>query len=460
MLWKACKEACLLGQSILKMIIKLPEDVNYIISRLEAAGYEGYAVGGCVRDSLLGREPKDWDITTSADPTVVKSLFRRTIDTGIEHGTVTVMLQENGYEVTTYRIDGKYSDGRHPEKVTFTPNLKEDLLRRDFTINAMAYNDKQGLVDMYGGVEDLEKKIIRAVGDPVARFSEDALRMMRAIRFGAELGFEIEDATYQAIKKLAPTLEKISAERIFTELMKTILSNNPMDFGKYYDTGLTSVFMPEFDEAMKCEQHNPHHCYSVGEHTLHVMNEVEATPVLRLAALLHDIAKPRCLMTDEQGVDHFHKHPYVGSKMAEDILRRLKSDNDTIKTVRDLVRWHDLRPEDTEKSVRKAVSKVGVNLIDNLVKLKYADVYGQSTYKREEKLNQIEYLKKHYKNIVEAGQCLTIKELKINGQDLMTLGVKAGPKMGELLNNCLELVLEDPSENTKEKLIKYVNSKL
>ena len=258
--------------------ILLPEKVNPIIKTIQAAGFEAYAVGGCVRDSILGRIPDDWDITTSAKPEDIKKLFKRTIDTGIEHGTVTVMLDKEGFEVTTYRIDGEYEDSRHPKEVTFTSNLREDLRRRDFTINAMAYNDEVGLVDIFGGILDIEQKIIRCVGNAKERFTEDALRMMRAVRFSAQLGYDIAPETKEAIKELAPTLKKISAERIQVELIKLVVSNNPDFLRIAYETGITAQVLWEFDLCMKTEQKNPHHMYSVGEHTLWAMKHIKKLP--------------------------------------------------------------------------------------------------------------------------------------------------------------------------------------
>ena len=255
--------------------MNIPKDVDFIIKKLEENGYEAFAVGGCVRDTILGREPKDWDITTSALPQKVKEIFRRTLDTGLQHGTVTVMLKHIGYEVTTYRIDGEYKDSRHPESVEFTTNLIEDLKRRDFTINAMAYNSKYGVVDAFDGIGDLQRKVIKCVNDPEERFTEDALRMLRAVRFSAQLGFEIEEKTEKAIKKLAPTLEKISAERICAELEKLILSDNPDKLIEAYNLGITKVVLPEFDAMMECKQDTPYHMYNVGEHTIKVMENVE-----------------------------------------------------------------------------------------------------------------------------------------------------------------------------------------
>ena len=368
------------------MRMKLPEHVNRIIHRLQKEGYDAYAVGGCVRDTLLGREPKDWDITTSARPEIVKSLFSHTIDTGIQHGTVTIMLDHVGYEVTTYRIDGEYEDSRHPKEVIFTGNLVEDLKRRDFTINAMAYNDESGLVDAFEGEQDLKKGIIRCVGNPHDRFGEDALRMLRAVRFAAQLGFSIEERTKVAVADLAPTLAKVSAERIQMELVKLLTSANPQEMREVYELGLSRVFLPEFDRMMETPQHNKHHMYTVGEHTIHALEAISEDKVLRLAILLHDVAKPLCITTDEEGQDHFKGHPQEGAKMAKEILRRLKFDNDTIAQVSRLIRYHDDRPEGQMKAVRRAVNRIGEDLFPLYLEVQKADMLAQSDYRRDDKV--------------------------------------------------------------------------
>ncbi len=312
------------------MQIELPEKVKLIIHTLTAAGFEAYAVGGCIRDSLLGRIPQDWDITTSAFPEQVKALFRKTIDTGIKHGTVTVLMDREGFEVTTYRIDGEYEDARHPKEVIFTRNLTEDLKRRDFTINAMAYNESNGLVDAFDGAGDLKRRVIRCVGNPRERFTEDALRMLRAVRFGAQLGFSIEEHTKAAIGELAPSLKRISAERIQTELVKLLVSDHPEEVRTLYETGISREIFPWLDEMMNTKQNNPHHCYTVGEHMLVTLKNVPADKVLRLTMLFHDMAKPRCLTVDEAGIYHFKGHPQEGARMAGEVMRQLKFDNDTM----------------------------------------------------------------------------------------------------------------------------------
>ncbi|MDD7642647.1 MAG: CCA tRNA nucleotidyltransferase [bacterium] len=435
------------------MNIRLPEHVKFILGRLEENGFEGYAVGGCVRDALLGRVPQDWDITTNAKPLQVKELFRRTIDTGLQHGTVTIMLDHTGYEVTTYRIDGEYEDGRHPKAVSFTGSLSDDLMRRDFTINAMAYNETEGLVDLFGGRADLEQGVIRCVGEPKERFTEDALRMMRAIRFSAQLGFSIEERTLAAIRELAPSIRRISAERIQTELIKTLVSAHPQTVRRFYETGLSSHFLPELDRMMETAQKNPHHCYSVGEHTLHSLDEVPPEKVLRLAMLLHDVAKPLCKTTDEAGIDHFHGHPAKGAEIAKQILRRLKLDNETITRVTQLIRWHDDNPPLTERNVRRAICRVGTAQYPDIFAVKRADILAQSDYQKEEKLQYVDDYEKVYRQILEKNQCLCIKDLAVDGSDLLAAGIPQGKAIGEKLHELLELVLEQPECNTREDLL-------
>lgn len=444
------------------MQLIIPDNVRSIIEKLQENGYEAFAVGGCVRDSYLGKEPHDWDITTSALPEQVKALFRRTIDVGIQHGTVVVMLGDEGYEVTTYRIDGEYDDCRHPKEVTFTNNLQEDLRRRDFTINAMAYSDKTGIIDIFGGVEDLNAGIIRAVGDARERFTEDALRILRAIRFAATYGCEIEEKTKEAIRELAPNLSKISAERIRIEIEKTLLSNHPDYMRIAYTLGVTKIVLPEFDELMKCEQNTPHHCYTVGEHTLAALMAVKDLDSdlserdrtsLRVATFLHDVAKPCMKTTDEKGVDHFKMHPEKGAEMAKDILRRLKYDNKTIDTVYALVKYHDLRPRLTFPKIRQAIIQVGLDNMDMLHILKLADCAAQSDYEKEEKLKLIYSFDNMYKEIRDNNDCLYIKDLAVSGKDLIEIGIKAGPEMGEVLGQLLDEVLRDQSKNDREILL-------
>ena len=441
--------------------IAIPSKAEYIINTIIDAGYEAYVVGGCVRDSILGKVPGDWEITTSATPNQVKALFPRTIDTGIQHGTVTVMMDKEGFEVTTYRIDGKYEDSRHPKEVTFTPCLEEDLRRRDFTINAMAYNERNGLVDIFGGMEDIDRGIIRCVGNAEERFGEDALRIMRAIRFSAQLGYRIEDNTKTAIKKLAPTLRAISAERIRVELEKLLCSPHPDYIRDAYEMGITKVILPEFDVCMETPQKHPHHQYNVGEHILHTLNHVKADRVLRLAMFFHDIGKPGMLSVDEEGIHHFYNHPEESERITRSILRRLRYDNDTIAKVCQLVYYHDYcnGVVPNERLVRRALHRVGEEMFPYLFPVMRADVLGQSDYMRQEKLDNIDLWESVYEKVKAAGQCVSLKTLAVTGKDLMAMGIPEGPKLGQTLNELLELVLEHPEWNEKERLLEELQKR-
>lgn len=456
------------------MKIEIPTGAAYILQQLNKHGYEAYIVGGCVRDSLLGKQPNDWDITTSAKPEEVKAIFHRTIDTGIQHGTVTVLVDREilddgsglpashtdyAFEVTTYRVDGVYTDHRRPESVCFTASLEEDLKRRDFTINAMAYNPEQGVIDIFGGQEDLEKGIIRCVGEASERFDEDALRILRAVRFAAQLDFVIENQTREAMRDQAKFLKDISAERICTELTKMIVSKHPERLEEAYELGLTQMFLPEFDVMMQTPQNNQYHLYDVGHHTLKVMEAVPATTVLRYAALLHDVGKPKCKTTDETGVDHFYGHQELSAKMARTILRRLKLDNDTIDQVCRLVKNHDYGLSGDGpgmKSFRRFVAQLGAEHFADFLEIRKGDMAGQSAYHLEQRRQVIAHMEAMYAEIIEQKQCLKLSELAIGGKDLIAIGVKPGPDMGRILKALLDRVLEEPELNTREQLLAIV----
>lgn len=476
------------------MNMNLPVAVAGIIERLEELGHEAFAVGGCVRDTILGREPEDWDITTSAKPMEIKKAFARTIDTGIQHGTVTVMIDHVGYEVTTYRIDGEYEDNRHPAQVEFTTNLCRDLERRDFTINAMAYNKSQGLVDEFDGIGDLERGVIRCVGDPDRRFDEDALRMLRAVRFSGQLGFAIEKNTRRAIVERAHHLEHISAERIRVELTKLLVSKDAGQLREAVATGMTKIFLPELDRIMPVEQKNPHHIATVGEHSIHsieMMNcffgkifrqqaEWENVPekvrclgeelaagcsekehtALCMTMLLHDVAKPDCMTVDEEGIGHFYGHPRMGEKTAGRILRRLTFDNETTDLVKRLIRWHDDRIEPSLKAVRKAAAKRGRDIMPLLFLVRFADILAQNPEEAETKLEEVLAVKKVYQEVLETEAPLSLKELAVTGRDLMELGMEPGPQIGEILKMLLEEVLEEPERNIRETLLELAKEKI
>lgn len=442
------------------MKIPLPEKVSMILNNLILHGFEAYIVGGCVRDSVLGRTPEDWDITTSATPQQVKALFPKTVDTGIEHGTVTVMIDKEGFEVTTYRIDGAYEDSRHPKQVTFTRSLKEDLQRRDFTINAMAYNETDRLVDPFGGMKDLNHHLIRCVGDPMERFSEDALRILRAVRFSAQLSLRIEAQTAEAMRALAPNLKNISAERIQVELVKLLTSDCPQMINEAYELGITRVILPEWDAMVGVRQHTKHHIFDVDRHTLQAMKNIRPDKILRLTMLFHDMGKPAMKTTDSMGVDHFWDHELVSEEIARKVLRRLKFDNETVKQVTRLVCYHDYRVAATPKNVRRAMNRIGVDLFPLHLEVRMADVRAQSTYKRREKIENILEMREIYRQILVDEECVTLRQLAVTGRDLMQLGMEPGKEMGDMLNELLEMVIDVPEYNNKEYLCNYVKQKL
>lgn len=441
------------------MKIELPRKVVLIIKNLQRHGYDAYAVGGCVRDSILNRKPEDWDITTSAKPEQVKRIFRRTVDTGIEHGTVTVLIGKDGFEVTTYRVDGLYEDGRHPKEVTFTSRLEEDLKRRDFTINAMAYNDDERLVDAFGGMRDLNYHLIRCVGDPKERFSEDALRILRAVRFSAQLAFPIEPETAEAIKSLAPNLEKISAERIQAELVKLLVSDHPERIQDACELGITKVVLPEWDDMVGVKQNTPHHKYDVAAHTVHALQNVKNDKVLRLTMLFHDMGKPVMKTTDENGRDHFKGHAIASEQIAKTVMKRLKFDNDTIRKVTKLVAYHDYRMEPTGANVRRAMHEIGAELFPYYLAVRLADTKAQSSYERRGKLENIIQIRELYRNALRNKECVTLKDLAVTGTDLINLGIAPGKELGTLLNELLDMVIEDSAWNQKGKLCDYVKER-
>jgi tRNA nucleotidyltransferase (CCA-adding enzyme) len=389
------------------MQINLPPKVTQIIKQLEDAGFEAYAVGGCIRDSLLGIDPSDWDITTSATPWQVKEIFQHTIDTGIKHGTVTVMISHEAFEVTTYRIDGEYQDSRHPKEVTFTPNLKEDLKRRDFTINAMAYNPQTGLVDLYNGTQDLNNHTIRCVGDAHKRFTEDALRILRALRFSAQLGFAIEIETQKAMGDLAHTLNNISPERIQSELVKLLASPHP-DYIRYATPlGITKVILPELD---------------IDGHVIETISNIPCTKSLRLSALLYTL----------------------GEHTAVNVLKRLRFDNDTIIKVRTYIRYSDTDIAPNATAVRKAMNQMGPDNLPGVLALKEARADGD--------LSHITTLKNIHMEILEKNECTTLKGLKISGTDLISLGFAKGKVIGDTLAILLDDVIKNPDHNTHDYL--------
>ena len=431
---------------------ELPAQVHPALSRLHDAGYEAYIVGGCVRDWIMGRVPKDYDVTTSALPEQTAAVFagERVIETGMKHGTVTVLLDGEPLEITTFRIDGTYSDSRHPDAVTFTPSLREDLARRDFTMNAMAYSPRTGLVDPFGGQTDIAAKLIRCVGEPERRFREDALRILRALRFSAVLGFSIEPETAAALRAEAPLLKQISAERVFSELKQLLCGPDVRRVLLEYPDVLGAV-IPEILPMVGFDQRNPHHCYDILEHTAAAVEAIPAEPGLRLAALLHDVGKPECFFTDENGVGHFYGHPKVSARIAEAVLERLRSDRATKERVTTIVLNHGLLIEDNEKSVRRALHKLGTERFFDLLAMMRADNLGQSAELRwiQEYYDRLEEIAKE---ILADEACFSLKNLAVKGSDL---GLPPGPAVGKALNALLDAVMDSAVPNERAALLEY-----
>ncbi len=437
----------------------LPEKVKKIISSLENSSYEAFAVGGCVRDSLLGKNPTDYDITTSAFPEETKEVFKNEhlIETGIKHGTVTVLMDGEAFEITTFRIDENYLDNRRPEKVLFTRSLEEDLSRRDFTVNAMAYSEKTGVVDIFGGISDLEHGIIRTVGDADARFSEDALRIMRALRFSSVLGFEIEKETADSIFRNRALLKNISVERIYSEFTKLLCGK---DAKKVIFEHSDTIFeiVPELYVLKGFDQHHFRHYLDAFEHTLAVLENVPPEKCLRFAALFHDIAKPLCQSFDESGTAHYYGHAQKSAEIAEAVLRRLKADSETVKTVCELIKRHEDRFEPNPKAVKRLLGKIGPELFEKLLLLMEADEMGKRAEFRLSK-DVFEEFRSLAAEIIEKNECFSLKNLAVNGADLISAGFEPGKQMGEILETLLEKVIEGEIPNEKEALLYFAKNK-
>ena len=431
----------------------MPKNVDIAINLLQSAGFEAYAVGGCVRDSLLGKTPNDWDITTSAKPEDMKSVFAdfHCIDTGIKHGTVTVVIDGEPLEITTFRLDGEYEDNRHPKSVTFTSNLGADLGRRDFTVNAMAYSKMTGTVDLFGGQNDLKNGIIRCVGDPNRRFNEDALRILRALRFASALDFEIEEKTAQSLLKNRALLGNISEERIAKELLKLVCGKGAKRILTDFAPVLFEI-LPELQPMYKNSHDNPHHCYDIYEHTLIAVESIDPEPTLRFAMLLHDCGKPAVKKFDENGVAHFYGHQRISAEISAQILARLKVSNKFRDEILFLVSNHDRWElyENTEKMPRY-LSKFGLDGVLNLLKVMRADVLAQSP-KYRYRLDQIADAEETAKNLAAQKPCLSLSELQINGRTLMDIGIPQGRKLGAVLAQLLDEVIDGVTKNTQEAL--------
>lgn len=434
------------------MKIIIPKNVNSVIAALTVKDFEAFIVGGCVRDTLLNKVPYDYDITTNASPEQMLESFKsfKVVETGIKHGTITVFIEGEGIEITTYRIDGAYSDHRRPLNVTFTTSLKEDLARRDFTINALAYSEKTGLVDFFNGQEDLKNQLIRCVGEPSKRFSEDALRIMRALRFSATLGFSIEEETSRAIFSCKSTLKNISSERISAELEKLIMGGNCRSVLMNYAHVFEEI-IPEIGQCIGFDQHNKFHKYDVWEHIAVAVSTAKRDRIIRLTMLLHDIEKPKCFSYDEDGQGHFYKHEKLSAIKAEEILRRLRYDNDTIKRVSLLIEQHYFTPVNEEKAIKKMLSLMGNEAFFQLLDVQRADAHAKNEFCLE-RLPILDAIEKTAVGIITRGDCLTLKSLNINGDDLLNLGCK-GKEIGDKLNEILSRIVSGEIPNDREILL-------
>lgn len=436
----------------------LSEETVTVMDTLQKSGYEIYLVGGFVRDSIMGKNADDADFATNATPDEMLSVFKnfRTLTTGLKHGTITVIINHQPFEITTYRTEKGYSDCRHPDKVSFAEKIEDDLSRRDFTVNSIAYNPSVGYVDPFGGKDDITKRIIRCVGDPETRFTEDALRILRGLRFSSVLSFSIDEETEKAMFKCKSLLNNISKERVFIELSKMLCGRNIKEVLLKYSE-ILSVVLPEIKDMKGFEQHNFHHIYDVLEHTAVVVENAPALPHLRFSALLHDCGKPDCFSIDKDGVGHFYSHASISAEKAEKALLRLKSDNKTKVKVVKLIKLHDAPIEENEVVIKKKLSKYGEELFFDLIELKRADTKGLAPefHSREEHFDKLESIAK---KVLSEKPCFSLKDLAINGNDLAELGFK-GREIGEKLKLLLNAVMENKVENNKEDLISYLNLK-
>ncbi len=434
-------------------MVEMPKYVKDVLETLEAAGHEAWCVGGCVRDLRLGRPPEDWDVTTAAPPEETLALFGdRALPTGLRHGTVTIQSGGRGVEVTTFRTDGAYRDHRRPERVAFTRSLEEDLGRRDFTVNAMALDLRGNFRDPFGGAEDLAAGVLRCVGEPERRFREDALRILRGLRFAACLGFSVEEAAAAAIHRSRALLEAIAPERIREELTKLLCGGWAAEVLREYPDVL-GVFWPEVLPMVGFHQRNRHHCFDVWEHTLHALSAAAPEPVLRYALLLHDIGKPNSFTVDAAGNGHFYGHPAVSREMADEMLRRLRLDNATRETVVRLVEWHDRNIPRTDRGVSRALRELGERELRLLLAVKRADNLAQAPEYRSMQ-TEIGKAEAILDRLLAENACVSLRQLAVKGKDLLEIGYH-GPAVGGLLETLLDAVVEGELPNDKEALLEY-----
>ena len=435
--------------------VNIPSDANEIIHTLQNHGHSAYVVGGCVRDSILGRIPHDWDICTSATPNEMLEIFkdRRVIETGLQHGTITIVVNNEPYEVTTYRIDGAYSDNRRPDSVTFTDKLVEDLRRRDFTINAMAYNDDEGLIDPFDGLKDIEWKKIRCVGSAKDRFGEDALRILRAIRFASQLEFVMMPETLYEINQQYKNLENISIERINSEFCK-IASSSDFCVQMVLFQDVFALFIPELKDMFDFPQNNPYHDYDVYGHTIHAVEHCDSDDLaVRLAVFFHDIGKPHSYQDGEDGIRHFKGHGRVSAEITDNIMKRLRFDNETRNNVVELVYYHDATFEVGKKYVKRWLNKIGEEQFRRLLKVRKADILGQKPDYEQSRIDKVDNIEKILEEVLQEDECFSLKDLAVNGKDLMDIGYKSGRQLGAALQGLLDCVIGEEVNNNKEELL-------
>ena len=466
--------------SITEVNNMIPEGAKYIIEMFAKYGHQAYLVGGCVRDIILGRTPHDWDICTDATPERMELLVHcmniheenteeyfqeygimyikkciKTIPTGLKHGTLTIMVDNEAYEVTTFRCDGEYSDGRRPDNVSFTKNLIDDLQRRDFTINAIAYSMREGFIDPFNGMNDIKNKIIRCVGNPYERFNEDGLRIMRAVRFSAQLGFKIENLTKTAMNELVDNLDNVSNERVNSELYK--IMSSCYSYLIVTNKEILCKIIPEFQECINYNQNNPYHIYTLHKHTAIALIEEESDPIINLSILFHDIGKPRCCTIGEDGYSHFKGHGSVSADMTIDIMKRLKFDNDTIYKVSELVFYHDTTFTVERKSIKRWLNKLGEEQFRRLLRIRVADIKAQNGVFEKERIQKITDIQTLLDDVLQEKECFTLKELAINGKDLIQCGVPEGKKIGIILNTLLTMVIDGEINNDRNSLLQMTH---
>lgn len=441
-------------------MLKFPEKTQIIFETLKNNGFECYAVGGCVRDMLMGRTPADFDFTTDATPKEIAGCFEgyKTIDTGIEFGTVAVVVDDDVYEITTFRLDGDYKDNRHPDNVTFSKDIEDDLCRRDFTVNSIAASSDGEIIDPWGGIIDIERKVIRTTGKAEKRFLEDALRILRALRFSSKLNFSIEQSTKAAIHSCKDNLSSVHPQRIKKELEGLILSNVRSDF-LFEFTDVLSVIIPDIEPVINLKQNNPHHIYSVWKHTLVALENTPEDLEIRLAVLFHDFGKAQAHTTDSEGIDHFKGHQAISASIAQRELSRFGFSSKLVNNVVTLIKYHDERFRNGDADIKKVLRITDTELFFKLMDIQMADTLAQSEYKREDKINFINNVKKRAQEIVDKGECYKISQLSVNGDDVLSCGYK-GREVGEVLNMLLNAVISQKCDNDREKLLYALKNKI